>query len=144
MEKHVVRSERVPETGGPFNLCVRYGNFVYISGLPPFEEDYCAQLREARAKKEPLPPMPDIPFERQVTIVMNHMQLLIEAAGSTMDHLLKVNVWLKDQTQMEVFDAVYRTYFADIETLPARTRIQAGRMPLDCGLEIEAVGYVPE
>ena len=101
-------------------------------------------MREARAKGLPLPPFPDLPFERQVRIVMDHLKALVEAAGSNMDCLLKVIVWLKDQRQQEEFDRVYRTYFTATETLPARTRMQAGRTPLDCGLEVEAIGYVPD
>src|SRR5215510_16156797 len=93
-DKQVIKAD-VPETGGPFNLCVRYGNQLYISGLPPFDADYAAKLREARANGAPLPPFPDIPFERQVRIVMDHMRKLVEAAGSNMDCLLKVIVWLK-------------------------------------------------
>ncbi|WP_458096117.1 RidA family protein [Roseomonas sp. WA12] len=142
MEKEVVRSD-VPETGGPFNLCVKRGDLIFISGLPPFEEAYCAQLRAARAEGRPLPPMPDIAFERQVEIVMDHMKRLMEAAGSNMDCLLKVIVWLKDQTQQEAFDRIYRRYFSSNEALPARTRMQAGRTPMDCALEVEAIGYVP-
>jgi 2-iminobutanoate/2-iminopropanoate deaminase len=142
MEKEVVRSD-VPETGGPFNLCVKRGDLIFISGLPPFEEAYCAQLRAARAEGRPVPPMPDIPFERQVEIVMDHMKRLMEAAGSNMDCLLKVIVWLRDQTRQEAFDRIYRRYFSSQETLPARTRMQAGRTPMDCALEVEAIGYVP-
>ncbi len=70
LEKQVVRSG-VPETGGPFNLGVAFGPLLFISGLPPFREEYAAALREAR------------------------------------------------------------------------TRIHAGRTPLDCDLEIEAIGYIP-
>ena len=143
MEKQVIKAD-VPETGGPFNMCVRHGDMIYISGLPPFDEDYSAALRSARAAGKPIPPFPDTPFERQVEIVMDHMKKLVEAAGSTMDCLLKVIVWLKDQTQQEAFDRIYRRYFTSTETLPARTRMQAGRTPMDCGLEIEAIGYVPK
>lgn len=143
MDKQVIEAD-VPETGGPFNLCVRYGNMIFISGLPPCEEEYCSKLREARAKGRPLPPFPDLPFERQVRIVMDHLKALVEAAGSNMDCLLKVIVWLKDQRQQEEFDRIYRSYFTSAATLPARTRMQAGRTPLDCGLEVEAIGYVPE
>jgi 2-iminobutanoate/2-iminopropanoate deaminase len=142
MDKQVIKAD-VPETGGPFNLCLRHGNMIYISGLPPCEEDYCRKLREARATGAPLPPFPDLPFERQVRIVMDHLKALVEAAGSNMDCLLKVIVWLKDQRQQEEFDRIYRTYFTSAATLPARTRMQAGRTPLDCGLEVEAIGYVP-
>jgi len=142
MRKEVIKAD-VPETGGPFNLCVRHGGMIYISGLPPFDEDYASQLRAARAAGKPIPPFPDVPFERQVRIVMDHMKKLVEAAGSNMDCLLKVIVWLKDQRQQEEFDRIYRRYFSSADALPARTRMQAGRTPMDCGLEVEAIGYVP-
>jgi 2-iminobutanoate/2-iminopropanoate deaminase len=142
MRKEVIKAD-VPETGGPFNLCVRHGDMIYISGLPPFDEDYAGQLRAARAAGKPIPPFPDVPFERQVRIVMDHMKKLVEAAGSNMDCLLKVIVWLKDQRQQEEFDRIYRGYFSSADALPARTRMQAGRTPMDCGLEVEAIGYVP-
>jgi 2-iminobutanoate/2-iminopropanoate deaminase len=143
MEKQIVTAG-VPETGGPFNMCVRHGDMLYVSGLPPFDAEYCAALRTARAAGKPIPPMPAIPFERQVEIVMDHLKALVEAAGSNMDCLLKVIVWLKDQTQQETFDRIYRRYFSSQATLPARTRMQAGRTPMDCGLEVEAIGYVPK
>ena len=142
MHKEVIKSD-VPETGGPFNLCVRHGNMIYISGLPPFDADYSAKLRAARANGQPIPPFPDVPFERQARIVMDHLKMLVEAAGSNMDCLLKVVVWLKDQRQQEEFDRVYRSYFSSTAMLPARTRMQAGRTPMDCGLEIDAIGYAP-
>ncbi len=69
---------------------------------------------------------------------------LQEAVGSNMDCLLKVTVWLRDQRDAEEFDRIYRTYFSGRDTLPARTRIQAGRTPMDCGLEVEAIGFVPK
>jgi 2-iminobutanoate/2-iminopropanoate deaminase len=142
MQKQVIKAD-VPETGGPFNLCVKFGNQIYISGLPPFDETYAAQLRDARAKGQPIPPFPDIPFDRQARIVMDHLKKLVEAAGSNMDCLLKVIVWLKDQRQQEEFDRIYRSYFSSPAMLPARTRMQAGRTPMDCGLEVDAIGYVP-
>ena len=142
MHKQVVKAD-VPDAGATFNHCVKYGNMIYVSGLPPFDAEYSAQLRAARANKQPLPPFPDIPFEKQVRICMEHLKKLVEAAGSNMDCLLKVIVWLKDQRQAEEFDRIYRGYFTNQDTLPARTRMQAGRTPMDCALEVEAIGYVP-
>jgi 2-iminobutanoate/2-iminopropanoate deaminase len=134
----------LPLTNAPFNLCVRHGDLIFISGLPPFDETYSSALREARDKGLPIPPFPNPPFEQQVRLVMDNMKKLVEAAGSNMDCLLKVIVWLRDQRDSEQFDRIYRGYFSSRETLPARTRIQAGRTPLDCGLEVEAIGYVPK
>ena len=48
-----------------------------------------------------------------------------------------------EQRQQEEFDRIYRSYFSSQDALPARTRMQAGRTPMDCGLEVEAIGYVP-
>jgi 2-iminobutanoate/2-iminopropanoate deaminase len=142
MEKQVFTAG-IPLTGGPFNLCVRYGPLLFISGLPPFDTEFSARLREARASGQPLPPPPEVPFEVEAITVMDRLKALVEEAGSNMDCLLKVNVWLKDQGNMEVFDKVYRRYFSSPEALPARTRLQAGATPLDCGLEVEAIAYVP-
>lgn len=142
MKKEVINAG-VAQSGAPFNLCVRYGDIIFISGLPPFDAGYSTRLREARAAGKPIPPFPDPPFERQVEMVMDNLKTLVEAAGSNMDCLLKVMVWLKDQGTQETFDRVYRRYFSGADAFPARTRIQAGRMPMDCGVEVEAIAYVP-
>jgi len=142
MEKHNYDAG-LPATNAPFNLCVRYGELIFISGLPPFDGTFSRAVREAREQGRPVPAFPNPPFAEQVRLVMDNMKKLVEAAGSNMDCLLKVIVWLRDQRDAEEFDQIYRTYFSARETLPARTRIQAGRTPMDCGLEVEAIGYVP-
>ena len=134
----------LPSTSAPFNLCVRHGDLIFISGLPPFDEAFSRSVREAREQGRPVPPFPNPPFGEQVRLVLDNLKKLAEAAGSNMDCLLKVIVWLRDQRDSEEFDRIYRTYFSSAETLPARTRIQAGRTPMDCGLEVEAIGYVPK
>jgi 2-iminobutanoate/2-iminopropanoate deaminase len=141
--KRVIRDRRVPETGGPFNMCVTYGGMVYVSGLPPFQEDFCRELREAREQRLALPKYRRKPIEEEAVIVMNHLKWLLESAGSGMEHLLKVVVWLRDQSEQARFDPIYRSYFPSADSLPTRTRIQAGGTPFDCGLEIDAIGYIP-
>ncbi|QAY95529.1 hypothetical protein CWB41_07090 [Methylovirgula ligni] len=131
------------ETGAPYNLCVRFGNLLFISGLPPFDEEFSTKLREARANGTPTPPFPNLSFERQVEIVLANLKALVEAADSNVDCLLSIKVWLKDQSRQELFDRIYRDFFSGREALPTRTRLQAGRLPMDCDVEIEAIGYVP-
>jgi 2-iminobutanoate/2-iminopropanoate deaminase len=142
MKKRVINVP-VLETGAPYNLCVCYGDMIYIAGLPPFDVEFSKKLREARANGSLPPALPDLSFERQVEIVMDNLKTLMEAAGSNMDCLLKVMVWLKDQGQQHEFDRIYRRYFRTTEVLPTRTRIQAGRLPMNCDVEVEAVGYIP-
>jgi 2-iminobutanoate/2-iminopropanoate deaminase len=142
VEKSVILNN-VPDLGVPLNMAVRYGDLLFVSGIPPFREPFASQLRVARENGQPLPRFPEMHFEEEATVVMDHLREIVEAAGSTMDHLLKVNVWLKSQSDAAIFDRVYRRYFSSPGTLPARTRLQAGGMPMDCGLEVEAIGYVP-
>src|SRR5206468_6548393 len=111
MHKQVVKAD-VPDAGATFNHCVKYGNMIYVSGLPPFDADYSAQLRNARANKQPLPPFPDMPLEKQVRIVTENMKKLVEAAGANRDCLLKVNVWLEDQSQHEAVETLCKPYVA--------------------------------
>lgn len=144
MKKIIVRSDKVPETGGPFSLCIRRGDMVYVSGLPPFQEDFCEGLRAARASGAPLPKYERKPIADETVIVMNHLKWLLEEAGSSLAHMLKVTVWLRDQKEQAAFDKVYRSYFDSDDDLPTRTRMQAGGTPFDCGLEIDAIAYVPE
>jgi len=143
MKKRII-SEATLETGAPYNLCICYGDLVFISGLPPFDAEFSAKLRQARANGTASPPFPDISFEGQVVIVMDNLKRLLEAAGSNMDCLLKVMVWLKDQGQQDAFDRTYRRYFTSQEDLPTRTRLQAGRLPMNCDVEVDAIGYVPD
>lgn len=144
MNKVVIRSPKVPETGGPFSLCVRRGDMVYVSGLPPFQEDFCEGLRLARETGAPLPKYQRKSIEDETVIVMNHLKWLLEEAGSGLEHMLKVVVWLRDQKEQAAFDKIYRSYFDGVDDLPTRTRIQAGGTPFDCGLEIDAIAYVPD
>lgn len=143
MDKEVIKCS-VPELGVPLNMGVKFGQLLFVSGIPPFNDEFAARLRAARAAGQPLPPFPDMPFEEQATLVMDYLKDIVESAGSTMDHLLKVNVWLKNQSDQPTFDKVYRRYFNSPETMPARTRLQAGGTPMGCGLEVEAIGYVPD
>jgi 2-iminobutanoate/2-iminopropanoate deaminase len=144
MKKTVIHSAKVPETGGPFNLCIRHGNMVYVSGLPPFQEDFCEGLRLARSTGAPLPKYQRKSIEDEARIVMDHLKWLLEEAGSSLDHMLKVVVWLQDQQDQAAFDKVYRSYFKSNEDLPTRTRMQAGGTPFNCALEIDAIAYVPD
>jgi len=144
MEKKIVRHPDVPETGGPYNNALIHDNLIYISGLTAFGAEFSAQLKEARATGKPTPTrIPPMPVEEQTHMIMKHMCLLLEAGGSNIDCLLKVVVWLSDLDQMRPIDAVYRSYFSSPDTMPTRTRIETSRLPFECAVEIDAIGYVP-
>jgi 2-iminobutanoate/2-iminopropanoate deaminase len=57
MKKRVVNVPAL-ETGAPYNLCVCYGDMIYVAGLPPFNAEFSKKLREARASGSPPPTFP--------------------------------------------------------------------------------------
>jgi hypothetical protein len=116
----------VPEISGPFNRCVRYGDLIFIRPTA---------LRRGRRLDAPGstcqettgPAVPDTPFERQGRIVIDDMEMRVEAAGSNMGRLvgrsptwtacLRFMLWAKDQQQ--ALDRIQGRCFPATEALPA-------------------------
>ena len=128
-------------TGAPYSPAVRFGPLLFVSGHFGASPEFARRIEEARAKGEPLPSMAELPFDEQVHQTMRNLQATLAAAGASFDCILQATVYLRRQEDAGRFDAIYRSYFKTY--FPARTRLQAGRLPFDTGVEIEAVAYVP-
>jgi 2-iminobutanoate/2-iminopropanoate deaminase len=68
------------------------------------------------------------------------LRIILEEAGSSLDNVLTVTVYLLDIEEYARFNAVYKKYFK--ENRPARTCIQAGSLPFNTRVEITATAYV--
>jgi len=106
----------------PISPAIRAGDFVFISGLLPKDEE--GQLVTG-----------DI--THQTHAVMKRLQSVVERAGCKMDDIVKCTVWLAHVEDFEDFNRIYATYFN--EPYPARSTVQAGLMAPDARIEIEAV-----
>jgi len=120
----------VPETGGPFNMAVTFGNMIYISGLPRSPNLFASDARGARQGRK-LPPTATA-FEEECKIVMDHMKMLVEAAGSNMDCLLKSRSGSRTRASRRSSTGLSQLFLIGRETAVAY-RMQAGRTPRDCG-----------
>jgi len=109
MKKRVVNVPAL-EAGAPYNLCVCYGDMIYVAGLPPFDTEFSKKLREARPSGSPPPTFPELSLERQVEIVMGQSQ---DADGSRrFEHgLPSEGHGLANQGRRDEFDRIYRRYF---------------------------------
>ena len=68
---------------------------------------------------------------------------MLEAAGSSLDRVVKATVFLKDMNDFAAMNAVYASYFANgLRTLPARTTVEVSRLPRNLLVEIEVVAEV--
>jgi len=128
-------------TGAPYSPAVRFGPLLFVSGHFGTSDAFARRIQDARARGAALPTMADLPFDEQVHQTMTNLRTTLESAGSSLDCLLQVTVFLRRQDDAARFDALYKTYFTDY--FPARTRLQAGALPFDTAVEVEGIAYIP-
>ncbi|GFN29246.1 MULTISPECIES: RidA family protein [Achromobacter] len=109
MAKEIIRSDKVTPPLAPLSPAVRSNGFVFVSGQPAFFDD--RQIAEND-------------FDAQMHQVMANVKALLEAAGSSLDKIVKANVILKHASDFARMNEIYRSYFPD-GNYPARTTIEA-------------------
>ena len=121
--KEAISSPDAPKAIGPYSAALRAGGLLFISGQVPFnpatgifiEGDIAAQTRQ----------------------VLQNVGALLAAAGLTPDHVVRTTVFLADMNDFAAMNDVYRTFFT--EPYPARSTVQAARLPRDARIEIDAI-----
>ncbi|MFQ6131321.1 MAG: Rid family detoxifying hydrolase [Armatimonadota bacterium] len=126
--KQVVSGKNLPPAKGPYSTAVRAGDFLFISGTVPVDPESGEALRGD--------------FEQAVRRVMDNLKAVLVAAGTDLSALVKTTVFLSDLERFSQFNAIYAEYFEGDP--PARTTVQAARLPLDLDVEIEAIAHVPD
>ena len=111
-----------PNTGS-YSPALRAGDWVFVSGQGPIDP-----------KGNVVPGS----IESEVTLTLDNIARLLEAAGARMDHVVKCTCYLADIADFDTFDRVYRTYFGEVP--PARTTIAAGLQGIK--IEIDATAYI--
>ncbi len=119
MIKHFQSIPGTPAVAGPYSQAVVSGGFVFTAGQIPVS---------------PLDNQSPPDFEQQVRQIMINLRQTLLAAGSDLQHVVKVNGYLTHPDQLEVYNRVYREFMGD--TLPARTTVCVSlwgvSMEIDC------------
>ncbi len=127
MEKRCVFAPNGPPAQGPYSHAVAVGGLLFVSGQGPVAPDETG-LRKGTIQQE-------------ARLTLSNLKAILEDAGSGLEHVAKVNVYLADMDHFAEFNEVYKEFFTS--NYPARTCIQAGRLPFDIQVEIEAVAVLP-
>jgi 2-iminobutanoate/2-iminopropanoate deaminase len=104
--RKTVMAEKGPQPAGPYSHAVVSGGFVFVSGQGPVDPETGN--------------MPDA-FPDQVRQTLSNVQTILEAAGSSLEDVVKVNAYVTDLTRFAEFNEVYREFFR--HDPPARTTV---------------------
>ena len=121
-ERTVIKPEKAPAAVGPYSQGIAFGDLIFTSGQLP--------LNPATNK------MPE-GIEAQAKQSLDNVKAVVEAAGSNLDKVVKVTIFLKDLNDFGKVNEIYGTYFT--KDAPARSCVQVARIPRDALIEIEAV-----
>jgi 2-iminobutanoate/2-iminopropanoate deaminase len=124
--KQIITTPNAPAAIGPYSPAVRLGDLVFTAGQVGLDPA-ARKLVEGGIQAE----------TRQALTNIRH---LLEAAGSSLENVVKTTVFLRDIADFADFNAVYSEFFPG--DFPARTTIQAGALPAGASVEIEAVAFV--
>ena len=122
MSINVLHTDKAPAAIGPYSQGIKVGNLVFTSGqlpLNPVTGELEADIRQATRQS------------------LENVKNILESAGTSLDKVVKVVVFLRDMNDFAAMNEIYGTFFTT--NPPARSAVQVARLPKDAIIEIEAI-----
>lgn len=127
MAKQIIRTDRAPWPVGPYSQAVKVGDLLFVAGQGALDPQtggvVGADVRE------------------QTRQVMENLRAILAAAGSSLADVVKSTCYLQDINDFAAFNEVYGSYFT--ASPPARTTIEAARLPRNLLIEIDVIAEAP-
>ena len=120
--KNKIETESAPKALGTYSQAIDTGNTIYLSGQIPLDPN-TTELVEGD--------------EEQIRQVFKNIQAVCDAAGVSLDDIVKLNVYLSDLSVFAKVNEVMNELFS--EPYPARAAIQVAKLPLDSLIEVEGI-----
>ena len=120
--KKVISTTNAPAAIGPYSQAIEANGFVFASGQIPVNPE-TGEIPEG--------------IEAQAEQVMKNVKNLLEAAGTSVDQVVKTGVFIKNMDDFATINGIYAKYFA--KDCPARSCVEVARLPKDVLLEMGAI-----
>lgn len=118
-----VSTDEAPGSIGPYSQGIIDGDTVYVSGQGPADPD----SREVEVEA----------IQDQAEQTLENVSAVLEAAGTSLDNVVKATVFVTDMDNYDDVNEVYGEYMSD--PYPARSAVEVGDLPIDIGVEIEVI-----
>jgi len=126
--RQAISTGDAPKAIGPYSQGIKAGDFVFTAGQAGVDPA-TGQLVAGG-------------IGEQTRQVLRNIQAILEAAGTSLDRVVKVGVFLQDMGDFQAMNAVYAEFFPPDKNPPARTTVQAAKLPLGALVEIDAVALI--
>jgi 2-iminobutanoate/2-iminopropanoate deaminase len=124
--REIVKSESAPNAIGPYSQATKANGFVFTSGQVALDP------RSGQ--------MVGRDIKTQTRRALDNIKAVLEAAGSSLDRVVRCTVFLKDMNDFGPMNEEYGSYFKELP--PARTTVQAAKLPRDALVEIDAIAAI--
>ena len=121
--REVIATEHAPKPIGPYSQAIQANGLIFLSGQTPLDPATQQLVTGGIAE--------------QTERVLKNLEAVLKAAGSSLDKVLRCGVFLKDMNDFAAMNEVYGKFFRS--NPPARSTVQAARLPKDCLVEIDAI-----
>ena len=121
--RDVISTNDAPKAIGPYSQAIRANGFIFLSGQTPIDPATQQLISGSIAE--------------QTERVLRNLEAVLKQAGSSMSKVVRCGVFLKDMNDFAAMNEVYGSYFAS--PAPARSTVQAGRLPKDARVEIDVI-----
>jgi 2-iminobutanoate/2-iminopropanoate deaminase len=125
-KKDVIVAEKAPKAIGPYSVAIRTGGLVFVSGTLGMDAETSELVPGG--------------IEAQTRKVLENLSNVLEAAGSSLERVVKTTVFLQDMGEFPQMNAIYADFFK--EDPPARSTIEVAALPKAAAVEIEAIATV--
>ena len=126
MKKEIINTTKAPAALGPYSQAIKAGNIIYVSGQIPLIPETMEIISD------------DV--QEQTKQSLENVKAVLEAAGATLNDVVKASVFIKDMNDFAKINEIYATYFT--ENKPARACVEVARLPKDVKVEIEVIAVV--
>ena len=123
MEKELIETDKAPKAIGPYSQAVTAGDFIFLSGQIPINPDTGELVTGT--------------IEEQTQMVIQNLELVLEAAGSSIEMVVKTTVYLKAMSDFAAMNGIYESHFGGSK--PARATVEVSRLPKDVKIEMDAI-----